>query len=77
MSWKSIKYPVIATSIMEAKYFAFYEATCETIQLKNFIEDFNTIKNILKHLTIYYGNVVVVCFSLNSFAYIIHFDIKY
>ena len=46
MSWRSAKQSMIASSTMEAKYVACYEATCDAVWLLNFICDLEVVDSI-------------------------------
>ena len=46
MSWRSAKQSMIASSTMEAKYVACYEATCDVVWLLNFIRDLEVVDSI-------------------------------
>ena len=56
--WKSVNRSLITTFTMEAG--ACYEDTLEIILLKNFISRFNLVESILKPLTIYYDNTIII-----------------
>lgn len=64
---------------MKPKYVACYEATYQTMCIKNLISHLNVVENISIPLVIYCDNSAVVHFSQNtkSFSRSKHFDIKY
>ena len=63
---KSHKQSLIASSTMEAKYVACYEATCHAIWLRNFVSGLHVIDSIIRPLRIYCDNSVAVRFSKNN-----------
>ena len=66
ISWKSAKQSVIATSTMEAEFVACFEATIQSLWLRNFISGLGIIDSIAKPLRIYCDNTVAVFFSKND-----------
>ena len=78
ISWKSVKQTLTATSTMEAKYVACYEATCQAVWLKNLISGFQIVESISRPLVIYCDNTAAVHLSQNnrSSTRSKHFDIK-
>nr|KYP45353.1 Copia protein [Cajanus cajan] len=79
ISWKSVKQTLIATSTIETKYVACYEATCQAVWLKNLIYGFHIVESISRPLVIYCDNIAAVHFSQNnrSSTRSKHFDIKF
>ena len=79
ISWKSGKQSVIATSTMEAEFIARFEATTQSLWLRNFINGLSIIGTIAKQMRIYCDNAAVVFFSKND-RYTKgakHMDLKY
>ena len=66
ISWKSVKQTFTATSTMEAKYVAYYEATCQAVWLKNLISGFQIVESISRPLVIYSDNTAAVHLSQNN-----------
>ena len=79
ISWKSAKQSVIATSTMEAEFVACFEATIQSLWLRNFISGLGIVDSIAKPLRIYYDNTVAVFFSKNDIYTkgVKHMDLKY
>nr|KYP53159.1 Retrovirus-related Pol polyprotein from transposon TNT 1-94 [Cajanus cajan] len=50
ISWKSVKQTIVASSIMEAKFVACFEATIQTNWLQNFISGLGIVDSIAKPL---------------------------
>ena len=63
ISWKSAKQSIIATSTMEAKFVAFFEATIHGLWLRNFISTLGIFDSIAKPLKIYCDNFATIFFS--------------
>ena len=79
ISWKSAKQSVIATSTMEAEFVACFEATIQSLWLRNFISGLGIVDSIAKPLRIYCDNTASVFFSKND-RYTKgakHMDLKY
>ena len=79
ISWKSGKQSVIATSTMEAEFIACFEATVQSLWLRNFINGLSIIGTIAKQMRIYCDNATTVFFSKND-RYTKgakHMDLKY
>lgn len=79
ISWKSRKQSVIATSTMEAEFVACFEATIQSLWLRNFVSGLHIMDNIERPLKIYCDNSAVVFFSKND-KYskgAKHMDLKY
>ena len=79
ISWKSAKQSVIATSTMEAEFVACFEATIQSLWLRNFISGLGIVDSIAKPLRIYCDNTAAVFFSKND-RYTKganHMDLKY
>ena len=79
ISWKSGKQSVITTSTMEAEFIACFEATVQSLWLRNFINGLSIIGIIAKQMRIYCDNAVAVFFSKND-RYTKgakHMDLKY
>ena len=79
ISWKSGKQSVIATSTMEVEFIACFEATVQSLCLRNFINGLSIIGTIAKQMRIYCDNVAAVFFSKND-RYTKgakHMDLKY
>ena len=79
ISWKSAKQSVIATSTMEAEFVACFEATIQSLWLRDFISGLGIVDSIAKPLRIYCDNTVTVFFSKND-RYTKgakHMDLKY
>ena len=76
---KSHKQSLIASSTMEAKYVACYEATCHAIWLRKFVSGLHVIDLIMKPLRIYCDNNAVVRFTKNNKTTggLKHIDTKY
>ena len=51
---------------MEAKYEAYYDTTCHTICLRNFISTLGVIHFISRPLKLFCDNSIVVSFSRNT-----------
>ena len=66
ISWKSSKQIITATSIMEAKFVACFEATVNGLWLQNFILGLGIVNSISKLLRIYCDNSAIVFFSKND-----------
>ena len=73
VSWKSGKKSVIATSTMEAEFVACFEATIQSLWLRNFGSGLRIIDNIERPLKIHCDNAAVVFFSKGAK----HMDLKY
>ncbi|KAJ8768820.1 hypothetical protein K2173_023724 [Erythroxylum novogranatense] len=79
VSWKSEKQSVIATSTMEAKFVACFEATVHGLWMRNFILGLGLVDSIARPSRIYCDNSVAVFFSKND-KYskgAKHIDLKY
>jgi len=79
VSWKSGKKSVIATSTMEAEFVACFEATIQSLWLRNFGSGLRIIDNIERPLKIHCDNAAAVFFSKND-RYskgAKHMDLKY
>lgn len=66
ISWRSAKQKALATSTMEAKFIALFEATKKGIWLKNLISFMRTVDIISRPLTVYCNNKATVFFSINN-----------
>ena len=66
ISWKSSKQTITATSTMEAKFVACFEATFHGLWLWNFILGLGIVNSISKLLRIYCDNSAAVFFSKND-----------
>ncbi|KAA8517879.1 hypothetical protein F0562_015332 [Nyssa sinensis] len=79
ISWKSAKQSLTATSTMEAKFVACFEAMSNGVSLRSFISGFRTMDSIHKPLRIFYDNSAVVFMAKNnkSGSRSKHIDIKY
>jgi hypothetical protein len=79
ISWKSSKQTTTASSTMQAKYMACYEATGQDVWLKNFIPGLKVVDSISKPLLLYCDNEPAVFYSNNNklSAATKHIDIKY
>jgi hypothetical protein len=79
ISWKSAKQTIIASSTMEAKFVACFEATVQALWLRNFISGLRVMDSIARPLKIYCDNAAAVFFSKND-RYskgIKHMEMKY
>ncbi|XP_037495379.1 secreted RxLR effector protein 161-like [Jatropha curcas] len=79
VSWKSGKQSVIATSTVEVKFVACFEATVHALWLRNFVSSLGIVDSITRPLRIYYDNSAAVFFSKND-RYskgTKHMDLKY
>ena len=79
ISWNSGKQSVIATFTIEAKFIACFEATAQSLWLRNFFNGLSIIGTIAKQMRIYFDNVAAVFFSKND-RYskgAKHMDLKY
>ena len=79
VSWKSGKQSVIATSTMEAEFVACFEATVQSLWLRNFVDGLGIVGTIAKPMRIYCDNAAAVFFSKND-RYskgAKHMDLKY
>ena len=79
ISWKSGKQSVIATSTMEAEFIACFEATVQSLWLRNFFNGLSIMCTIAKQMSIYCDNAAAVFFSKND-RYskgAKHMDLKY
>ena len=65
-SWRSAKHTLVATSIMEAKFVSYLEASSQGIWLKSFISGLRIVDSISKPLRIYCDNSVAVFFTKNN-----------
>ena len=79
VSWKSVKQTLTASSTMEAKYVACYEATCYSIWLLNFISALEVVHSISKLLKLFCDNSAAVYFSRNTMSTYRskHIDVKF
>ena len=79
VSWKSVKQTLTASLTMEAKYVAFYEATCHTIWLRNFVLTLGVVDSISIPLKLHCDNSTAISFSKNtmSTSRSKHIDIKF
>ena len=77
VSWENVKQTLTASSSVEAKYVACYEATCHAIWLQNFISALEVA--ISKPLKLICYNSTAVFFSKNtmSTSYSKHIDVKF
>ena len=66
ISWKSAKQLVIATSTMEAKFVACFEAIVHALWLQNFVSRLSIVDNIARPLRIYCDNYATAFFSKND-----------
>uniref|UniRef100_A0A2N9FFZ3 Reverse transcriptase Ty1/copia-type domain-containing protein n=1 Tax=Fagus sylvatica TaxID=28930 RepID=A0A2N9FFZ3_FAGSY len=66
ISWKSAKQTIIASSNMEAKFVACFEATVHGLWLRNFISGLRIVNSVSKLLRIYCDNSTTVFFSKND-----------
>nr|KYP58076.1 Retrovirus-related Pol polyprotein from transposon TNT 1-94 [Cajanus cajan] len=60
ISWKSVKQTIFASSIMEAKFVACFEATIQTNWLQNFISGLGIVDSIAKPLKMLFVNSAAV-----------------
>ena len=79
ISWKSVKQTLIASSTMEAKFIACYEASKHGIWLQNFITQLRIVDGIEKPLRINCDNKAAELYSKNnrSSSKSKHIDIKF
>ena len=79
VSWKSVKQTLIASSTMEAKFIACYEASNHGIWLWNFITQLRIVDGIEKPLRINCDNKTAELYSKNnqSSSKSKHIDIKF
>jgi hypothetical protein len=77
--WKSCKQSTATSSTMQAEVIACYEATGQTVWLKNFVPGLKIVDNISKPLIMYCDNQVAVLFSGNNKPTYgsKHLDLKY
>ncbi|RDX70838.1 hypothetical protein CR513_49865, partial [Mucuna pruriens] len=66
VSWKSAKQFTIATSTMEVEFVACFEATIQTLWLRNFTSLFGIVDSIPKSLKVYCDSFAIVFFSKND-----------
>ena len=66
VSWKGVKQTLTASSTMEAKYVACYDATCHAIWFQNFISTLEVVQSISKSLKVFCDNSTTVSFSRNT-----------
>ncbi|KAL6350396.1 hypothetical protein AAG906_004347 [Vitis piasezkii] len=66
VSWKSVKQTLTASSTMEAKYVACYEACCHAIWMQNFISALGVVDSISRPLKLFCDNSTIVAFSKNT-----------
>ena len=66
ISWKSGKQSIIATSTMEAEFVACFEATIQSLWLRNFTLGLGIVDSIARPLRIYCDNSAAVFFSKND-----------
>ncbi|XP_059591136.1 secreted RxLR effector protein 161-like [Vitis vinifera] len=79
ISWKSEKQSITASSTMEAKFVACFEASSHALWLRNFISWLGVVDSIAKPLRIYCDNTAAVFFSKNGkfSSGSKHMDLKY
>ncbi|RVW91887.1 Retrovirus-related Pol polyprotein from transposon TNT 1-94 [Vitis vinifera] len=79
VSWKSVKQTLIASSTMEAKYVACYEACCHAMWMWNFISALGVVDSISRPLKLFCDNSAAVAFSKNtrSISRSKHIDVKF
>ncbi|KAJ9696926.1 hypothetical protein PVL29_008922 [Vitis rotundifolia] len=79
VSWKSVKQTLTASSTMEAKYVACYEACRHAIWMQNFISALGVVDSISRPLKLFCDNSVTVAFSKNarSTSRSKHIDVKF
>ena len=77
--WKSVKQSLIASSTMEEKFIACYEASNQAIWLRNFITRLHIVDGINRPLKIDYDNKAVELYSKNNrgSSKSKHIDIKF
>ena len=66
VSWKSVKQTLTTSSTIEVEYVAYYEATCHSIWLQDFILALEVVHSISRSLKLFYDNSVAVSFSRNT-----------
>ncbi|RVW76038.1 Retrovirus-related Pol polyprotein from transposon TNT 1-94 [Vitis vinifera] len=79
VSWKSVKQTLTASSTMEAKYVACYEACCHAMWMRNFISALGVVDSISRPLKLFCDNSAAVAFSKNtrSISRFKHIDVKF
>ena len=79
ISWRSTKQKLVASSTMEAKFVACYEATTQALWLRNFIIGLKIVDSTSRPLEIFCDNSAAVFFSKNnkSGSQSKHIEIKY
>ncbi|KAL1294296.1 hypothetical protein AAHE18_19G132200 [Arachis hypogaea] len=79
IAWKSNKQTLVASSIMEAEYVAYFEAYKHGIWLRNFVTELRIVDDIEKPLKIFCDNKSAVLYSNNnkSLTKSKHIDIKF
>ena len=79
ISWKSVKQTLVASSTMEAKFIAYFEASNQGIWLRYFITRLQIIEGIKKPLRINCDNKAAELYSKNnrSSSKSKHIDIKF
>ncbi|XP_040369489.1 secreted RxLR effector protein 161-like [Rosa chinensis] len=67
IAWKSVKQTQIATSTVMAEYIAIYEAMCQGLWLKNFLQQTKLVSSIIsKPLKVHCDNLAAVYFTKNN-----------
>ena len=66
ISWKSEKQSITASSMMEAEFVAYFEASSHASWLWNFVSRLSVVDSIAKPLRIYCDNTATVFFSKNG-----------
>ena len=79
ISWKSVKHTLTASSTMEVKYVACYEATCHAIWLWSFISALEVVHSISRPLKLFCDNSPIISFFRNtkSTSCSKHIDVKF
>ena len=79
ISWRSVKWTLIASSIIQAKSIAYYGTATQAVWSRNLIAGFLIVHSIIRLLTIYCHNRTVVFFTKNnkSFSGSKYFELKY
>ena len=66
ISWKSVKQSIVASSTMETKFVACYEASNHGIWLRNFVTGLRIMDGIERPLKLFCDNKSVVLYSNNN-----------
>lgn len=80
IAWKTMKQTLITTSTMQAEYIAVYEAVCEGVWIRNFLQQTQVLSHIVEDkLEVFCDNEAAVYFCKNNkrSSNSKHIDLKY